>query len=489
MKLTKYKGLGWMPGLLSNRTSPFFACRGDRWVIDGVGNKTEEATAQSNVETTNRRLAMRSFLAATFAVLALLCFLCEAFVERQNVPSSYANRWSEASSPSNIDNHNHHNLLWVTPPPQPAVGTGGFRQQEQVLVRRPTLSLQRTRFRGGSSVLSPPEQPLGTEGFHHRRQIPRLSILDDILKYTNVERRSHGLAELAYNPKLAKAAQHHAECMASNRYFSHTGFDGSDPAERVKFLTDYRYQRVGENLFWRTPDNNPRAAVAGWMQSPGHRRNVLNPEFIEIGLGYATEGYNHFYVQVFGRPVGNPTIQGNGDARSTLFRLTNQVRCNAQLPLLKPSDVLHHAAQKQADDILRGQSTLGANIRAENYGYSLVAATLAHLEPFNDPQRLIESWLEQRPVYMLEEQYTEMGIGYTTDGDSHYYVQLLGAPAPDKSARWHLSHCWSSQGRYHHQYLDNVWNGKWRHGLSPPPPSPQHPRRLGNVHQQLSVEC
>lgn len=368
---------------------------------------------------------MRNLL-TLLAALAVLSSLGQAFVKQQPYHHVQSRTRSETRSSS------HH---WMAPPAQPAVGAGGFHQQQQQLTRRPSASLRRTRFRGGSSVRSPPEQPLGTEGFYHHRQIPRPSIFHDILLFTNIERRRHDLGELGYNSELAKAAQHHAECMANNGYFNHIGFDGSDPAERVKYLTNYHYQRVGENLFWRTPDNNPRAAVDGWMKSPGHRKNVLNREFTEIGLGYATDGHNHFYVQVFGRPVTAPTVKGTGETRSTLFRLTNQVRRDSQLPRLRPSDMLSHAAQEQAEDMLRRRSTLGANIRADNYGYHMVADTSAYLEPFNDPRSVMDSWMEQEPVYMLKDQYTDVGIGYATNGESHYYVQLLGARAPSALAR------------------------------------------------------
>jgi uncharacterized protein YkwD len=82
--------------------------------------------------------------------------------------------------------------------------------------------------------------------------------------------------------------------MATRDYFSHTSPEGSTFVERAKAA---RYPTPGgENIAWgqRTPD----AVMQDWMDSPGHRRNILNCEFTTIGVGFDPRGYH--WTQVFG---------------------------------------------------------------------------------------------------------------------------------------------------------------------------------------------
>ena len=77
--------------------------------------------------------------------------------------------------------------------------------------------------------------------------------------------------------------------MVANRYFAHEGRDGSKPAERIRaagYLSDGGAWRIGENLAWGTGElASPKAIMAAWMNSPGHRANILMPAYREIGFG------------------------------------------------------------------------------------------------------------------------------------------------------------------------------------------------------------
>ena len=121
--------------------------------------------------------------------------------------------------------------------------------------------------------------------------------LQSLLYYTNVERRNYQLKDLRHNNLLAQAAQGHAEDMAENLFFAHTGSDGSSLGTRLE-RAGYSYRRAGENIYYRYPDNSPAAAMNGWMSSAGHRGNLLNAAFTEVGFGYAVHGVYHFYVQL-----------------------------------------------------------------------------------------------------------------------------------------------------------------------------------------------
>ncbi len=125
-----------------------------------------------------------------------------------------------------------------------------------------------------------------------------------MLSRINAERRAAGLAPLAGNTLLDRSAQRHAEDMLRRDYFSHGGLDGSTILERVQ-ATGYPARSVGENI--AEGQFSVDQVVAGWMASPGHRRNILDKNFRELGLGVARgtsqAGKPHriLWVQNFGR--------------------------------------------------------------------------------------------------------------------------------------------------------------------------------------------
>ncbi|WP_131774098.1 CAP domain-containing protein, partial [Protofrankia symbiont of Coriaria myrtifolia] len=97
------------------------------------------------------------------------------------------------------------------------------------------------------------------------------------------------------------AAQRHSEDMAANSYMDHVSLDGRTMTDRAT-ASGYRYRMLGENV--AAGQNSPAEVMDGWMNSPGHRRNILNGEFTQIGVGYARGGsYGIYWTQVFGTPA------------------------------------------------------------------------------------------------------------------------------------------------------------------------------------------
>lgn len=112
-----------------------------------------------------------------------------------------------------------------------------------------------------------------------------------VLDALNAIRRSHGLAPLRLAQPLAAAADSHSRTMGRFGFFSHDSRDGSDFSQRVKrFYGPGRSGgwAVGENLLWASPTIGAAAAMKMWMESPGHRKNILNPRWREIGLSAVT---------------------------------------------------------------------------------------------------------------------------------------------------------------------------------------------------------
>ena len=107
---------------------------------------------------------------------------------------------------------------------------------------------------------------------------------------------------LEWNAMLASAALAHSEDMADKRYFSHTGKDGREVGHRASDA-GYRWRTVGENIARGQLSVNE--VVAGWLDSPGHCHNVMNPRFTEMGAAYSVRGGRRpaaYWTQVFALP-------------------------------------------------------------------------------------------------------------------------------------------------------------------------------------------
>lgn len=119
----------------------------------------------------------------------------------------------------------------------------------------------------------------------------------------NDERAIRGIPELAWNDLLFDAARGHSNDMATNNTLSHTGSDGSQPSDRISYV-GYEFRAYGENIAYNYTD--PDAVMTGWMKSPGHRQNILNENFCELGIGLAYSSTNApYWTQNFGRPISD----------------------------------------------------------------------------------------------------------------------------------------------------------------------------------------
>jgi uncharacterized protein YkwD len=103
----------------------------------------------------------------------------------------------------------------------------------------------------------------------------------------NKQRHAHGLKKLHENKHLDLASQRHANDMSRRNYFAHGDFVGRIRAANYLHGANRGYT-LGENIAWGSWDySTPANIVVAWMHSPGHRANILNGRFHEIGLGVA----------------------------------------------------------------------------------------------------------------------------------------------------------------------------------------------------------
>jgi len=118
----------------------------------------------------------------------------------------------------------------------------------------------------------------------------------EIVALTNDERATAGCDGLTVDDRLTAAAQRHAQDMADRDEMSHVGGDGSTFDERIR---DEGHPKPGaENVARGYPD--AETTVREWMDSPGHRKNIVNCTYVTIGVGYDPRG--NFVAQEFGRP-------------------------------------------------------------------------------------------------------------------------------------------------------------------------------------------
>ena len=297
-----------------------------------------------------------------------------------------------------------------------------------------------------------------------------LQFVNRVLELTNVERAKAGLKPLALDNQLTQAAQGHSDSMAVDDFFSHTGADGSSVGDRVRD-TDYNFSRTGENI--AVGQRTPEQVVEGWMNSPGHRANILNANYTEIGIGYeylqndtGSVNYNHYWTQVFGTPQGGgrnvtpsepTTLEVNNDNvtpsepttlevdndpvpvsnrgndvpelnsedgsqfANRVVELTNAERAKAGLESLTLNNQLIQAAQGHSDSMAVDDffshtgadgSSVGDRVRDTGYKFATAGENIAAGQ--RTAADVVEGWMNSpgHRANILNANYTEIGVGY-----------------------------------------------------------------------------
>lgn len=123
------------------------------------------------------------------------------------------------------------------------------------------------------------------------------SIENQVIQLTNQQRAKYGLKPLTANWELSRVARYKAMDMRDKNYFSHTSPTYGSPFTMMKNF-GITYRSAGENI--AAGQTSPSAVVTAWMNSPGHRANILSTSYTQIGVGYAKGGSQRYYwVQMF----------------------------------------------------------------------------------------------------------------------------------------------------------------------------------------------
>jgi hypothetical protein len=174
-----------------------------------------------------------------------------------------------------------------------------------------------------------------------------LTVQGSILE-TNKQRAQNGLGALSENSLLRQVAEFKIQDMFKRQYFAHYAPDGTSGVSDLADKYGYNYIAIGENLALGNFENDT-ALIQAWMNSPGHRANILNKNYTEIGIAVGKgvfEGQTTWLaVQAFGKPLSScPTlstslksaIDSNSDRLNIMESNLGQMR--AELDLLKKAD-------------------------------------------------------------------------------------------------------------------------------------------------------
>ncbi|WP_419465914.1 CAP domain-containing protein [Bacillus spongiae] len=151
----------------------------------------------------------------------------------------------------------------------------------------------------GATEAPKPQTPQAgtTEPEKPNAAAPQAGISDieqKVINLTNEERRKNGLPDLKAYPELSNVARVKSEDMKKNNYFSHTSPTYGSPFDMIR-NHGVTYRAAGENIAKGQP--TPEEVVKAWMNSEGHRRNILSRNFTHIGVGYTDSG--HYWTQMF----------------------------------------------------------------------------------------------------------------------------------------------------------------------------------------------
>lgn len=162
--------------------------------------------------------------------------------------------------------------------------------EEAVEVERPSRPVRPER-----PIESPEEKPVEKPV---ENQAPKgvSSQEEEVLRLVNIERQKAGLSPFTLSAKLSNVARDKSKDMAHNNYFSHQSPTHGSPFDMMKAY-GISYRTAGENI--AKGYNSAASVVNGWMNSPGHRANILNSSFNTLGVGYYNYNGTAYWTQMF----------------------------------------------------------------------------------------------------------------------------------------------------------------------------------------------
>ncbi len=225
-------------------------------------------------------------------------------------------------------------------------------------------------------VVTKPEKPSS-------KDVPTEALISaaGILTKTNAQRAALGLSPLSFNAQLTAAAQAKVTDMISRQYFEHESPDGKGPGDLAD-AAGYEYLAVAENLALGDYENSAEI-VEGWMDSPGHRENIVSTKYSDIGVAVGQGMFEGdvvwFAVQEFGRPASDCPLPSVALHKSIDF---------SQRTLEETKDLLDEALEEIENTEQKRGSAYNQKVDAYNdlvKSYNtLIAETKTLIETYNN---------------------------------------------------------------------------------------------------------
>ena len=174
--------------------------------------------------------------------------------------------------------------------------------RSHTVIRGDTMWKIAAKYQVGTSELIAANPQIENPDLIYPGQVLAVPELDDavrayeqeVVRLVNVERAKNGLAPLTEDWQLSRVARYKSQDMADRRYFSHTSPTYGSPFDMIRAF-GLSYRTAGENIAYG--QRTPQQVVTAWMNSSGHRANILNASFTRIGVGYVAQG--NYWTQMF----------------------------------------------------------------------------------------------------------------------------------------------------------------------------------------------
>lgn len=250
----------------------------------------------------------------------------------------------------------------------------------------------------------------------------------------NDARTQAGLPRLSENATLTRIAMSYSQRMARENFYGHVDPQGKGVGDRIT-ASGYLASASAENIARGQPD--PASVVTGWLNSPGHRANIMNPALREIGAGYATTSmppYFHYWTHVFATPDASVGRDRNNYPTQVVVQI-NRLRQQANVAPLTLHPTLETIARNQLPSLANARSFRSAASRTLN------AASRATLQSFTKalsltaagaatPEDAVAQWTKDDGGRALRDRNLRVaGVAYqfvAQDDFRHYWLLVLG---------------------------------------------------------------
>ncbi len=235
----------------------------------------------------NMNKRIRQLMATSLTLVAIVGFSQPTVQAESNHSQTYQQfSWNEWTLWWN-------NSFYLHQPTQKAQPT---ETQQPVAAPQPEVTPIATPAPAPAPAPTPSTQPVKTET-EQASETGLTAVEHEVVRLVNIERSKYGLSPLKASSELSAVARDKSQDMRDRQYFDHQSPTYGSPFDMMNAY-GIHYMTAGENI--AAGQQTAQEVVTAWMNSEGHRKNILNSNFNTIGVGYVTGGsYQHYWTQMF----------------------------------------------------------------------------------------------------------------------------------------------------------------------------------------------